>query len=56
MWSALQEAERRALIGGQMYDVLIAVAARKAHAATIVTWNVRHFTALAPSITVVTPS
>ena len=56
MWSALQEAERRALIGGQMYDVLIAVAALKAHASTIVTWNVRHFTAFAPSITVMTPS
>ena len=27
MWSALHEAQRRTMIGGQMYDVLIAVAA-----------------------------
>ena len=56
MWSALHEAERRTVTGGQMYDVLIAVAALKARASTIVTWNVRHYAAFAPAIAVMTPS
>ena len=55
MWRALSEAQRRTLIGGQMYDVLIAVAALKAEASTIITWNVRHYEAFAPSIAVVAP-
>ena len=55
MWHALSEAQRRTLIGGQMYDVLIAVAALKAEASTIITWNVRHYEAFAPSIAVVAP-
>ena len=55
MWNALHEAQRRTLIGGQMYDVLIAVAALKAEASTIITWNVRHYEAFAPSIAVQAP-
>ena len=55
MWDALRETQRRGLIGGQMYDALIAIAALKAKAATIVTWNVRNFAAFAPSIAVVAP-
>ena len=55
MWGALRETQRRGLIGGQMYDALIAIAALKAKAATIVTWNVRNFAAFAPSIAVVAP-
>lgn len=42
-WGALQEAQRRFMVGGQTYDVLIAVAALKARASTIVTWNLRHY-------------
>ena len=56
MWSALREAGRRAMIGGQMYDVLIALAALKAEATTIITWNVRHYEAFAPSIAVQAPA
>lgn len=56
MWSALREAQRRAMIGGQMYDVLIALAALKAEASTIITWNVRHYEAFAPSIAVQAPA
>ena len=55
MWSALREAKRRGLIGGQMYDALIAIAALKAKASTIITWNVRNFAPFAPSIAVVAP-
>lgn len=55
MWSALREAQRRELIGGQMYDALIAIAALKAKAATLITWNVRNFAPFAPSIAVVAP-
>ncbi len=56
MWSALREAQRRAMNGGQMYDVLIALAALKAEASTIITWNVRHYEAFAPSIAVQAPA
>ena len=55
MWSALREAQRRAMIGGQMYDVLIALAALKAEASTILTWNVRHYKAFAVGIAVQAP-
>ena len=56
MWSALREAQRRAMIGGQTYDVLIALAALKAEASTIITWNVRHYRAFATSIAVQAPA
>ena len=56
MWSALREAQRRTMIGGQMYEVLIALAALKAEASTIITWNVRHYEAFAPSIAVQAPA
>lgn len=55
MWSALREARRRTMVGGQMYDVLIALAALKAKASTIITWNVRHYQAFAASIAVQAP-
>ena len=55
MWGALREAQRREMIGGQMYDALIAVAALKAQASTIITWYVRNFAPFAPSIAVVAP-
>ena len=54
-WNALHEAQRRAMIGGQMYDALIAVAALKAEASTIITWNVRHYKACAARIAVEAP-
>ncbi len=54
-WKSLREAQRHGLMGGQMYDVLMAMAALKAHASTIVTWNVRHFAAFAGQIGIEAP-
>ncbi len=54
-WGALHQARRRSLAGGQMYDVLVAVAALKTGASTILTWNVRHFTPFAYEISIVAP-
>ena len=44
------------MIGGQTYDVLIALAALKAEASTIITWNVRHYRAFAASVAVQAPA
>jgi len=55
-WRALRRAQRRGLIGGQTYDMLIAACALKARASTIITWNVRHFAAAAPEIGIETPA
>ncbi|MDE0193456.1 MAG: PIN domain-containing protein [Gammaproteobacteria bacterium] len=54
-WGALHQARRRSLAGGQIYDVLVAVAALKAGASTILTWNVRHFVPFADEITIGAP-
>ena len=54
-WRALRRAHRRGVIGGQTYDMLIAACAQKAGAATIITWNVRHFAAASPEIGVESP-
>lgn len=54
-WGALHQARRRSLAGGQMYDVLVAVAALKTGASTILTWNVRHFTPFADEISIDAP-
>ena len=54
-WDALHEAKRHEVIGGQMYDALIAVSAMKAGASTIVTWNVRDFAAFSPEISAQAP-
>ncbi len=55
-WRALRRAQRRAVIGGQTYDMLIAACALKAGAETVVTWNVRHFATAAPEIAVREPA
>ena len=54
-WRALRRAQRRRVISGQTYDMLIAACALKARASTIITWNVRHFAAAAPEIGVEAP-
>lgn len=54
-WESLREAQRHGLMGGQMYDVLIAMAALKARASTIITWNVRHFAPFAGKIGIEAP-
>ena len=43
------------MIGGQMYDLLIAAAALKAEVSTIITWNVRHYQAFAATLAVAAP-
>ena len=55
IWRAMHQARRRSLAGGQMYDVLVAVAALKAEASTILTWNVRHFAPFSDEISVEAP-
>ncbi len=54
-WSALHDAQRRGVVGGQTYDMLIAACALKAGATTILTWNERHFAAVARGIDIVVP-
>lgn len=55
VWRALRRAQRRGVIGGQTYDMLIAACALKAGASTIITWNVRHFATAAREIDVEVP-
>ncbi len=54
-WRALRKAQRSGVIGGQTYDMLIAASALKGRASTIITWNVRHFAAVAPEIDIEAP-
>jgi len=54
-WRTLRRAQRRGVIGGQTYDMLIAASALKAGATTIVTWNERHFASSAREIDIVVP-
>ena len=54
-WEALHEARRRSARGGQMYDVLVALAALNAGASAILTWNVRHFAAFSDEIGIEAP-
>ncbi len=55
-WRVIKEAERRGLVGGQTYDVLIAMAALKGGASTLVTWNLRNFASFENQVEVVAPS
>lgn len=54
-WDAVRQAQRLGVTGGQTYDALIAHAASKAGASTILTWNVRHFAPFAGEIAVESP-
>ncbi len=49
--AAISEYSSRGVVGGAIYDALIAQCARKARAERIYTWNVRHFQQLGPEIT-----
>jgi len=42
-FAALQSAAALGIVGGTVYDVLLAHCAVKANAATLLTWNVKHF-------------
>ena len=55
-WRAIVEAEGRGLVGGQTYDVMIAMAALKGKASTLVTWNLRNFASFEDQMAVVAPS
>jgi predicted nucleic acid-binding protein len=42
-FAALRQAAEAGIVGGAVYDALLAHCALKSHAGTIYTWNVRHF-------------
>lgn len=49
-WTAIKEAAAEQIVGGTIYDALIARCAVKVKAGTILTWNVAHFRRLGPDI------
>ena len=49
-FAALRAAAARGVVGGTVYDLLVAHCALKARASTIYTWNLRHFQQLGPEI------
>ena len=49
-WTAVKEAATEQIVGGTIYDALIARCALKVKATTIFTWNVAHFRRLGPDI------
>ncbi|HXV61535.1 MAG TPA: PIN domain-containing protein [Vicinamibacteria bacterium] len=55
VWNALRRARTSGVVGGRTYDLLLAMAALKANASTILTWNVRHFELFKDDIDVITP-
>jgi predicted nucleic acid-binding protein len=55
VWSVLRRASTRGVVGGRTYDLLLAMAALKAKAATLLTWNVKHFEPFKDDIDVITP-
>jgi predicted nucleic acid-binding protein len=48
--ASIKEAAELGIVGGAVYDALIARCAMKAKADAIYTWNVRHFERLGPAI------
>jgi predicted nucleic acid-binding protein len=49
-YSAVAEAAPEGVVGGMVYDALIARCAIKARAETIFTWNIDHFRRLGPEV------
>ncbi|PYT78787.1 MAG: twitching motility protein PilT [Acidobacteria bacterium] len=49
-YQTLGAAAERGLFDGRIYDALLLRCARKCHAQTIYTWNLRHFKAIAPDL------
>ncbi len=49
--AAVQEAAATGIVGGAVYDALLAQCALKAHAETIYTWNVKHSQRMGREIT-----
>lgn len=54
-WSVLGRLPRRSVAGGRTYDALIAACAKKAGVETLLTWNTKHFEALADGFAVTAP-
>lgn len=54
-WRTLRDLPRLGTIGGQTYDALIAVAAIKAEASVLLTWNLRNFSSFSGRISVRSP-
>ena len=48
--ATVQDAARRHIAGGMIYDALLLACARKIHAKHIYTWNLKHFRAIAPDL------
>jgi predicted nucleic acid-binding protein len=48
---ALQASSARGIVGGGIYDAMLAHCAVKAQAETIYTWNARHYVLCAPEVT-----
>ena len=49
-FSAIREAASAGIVGGMLYDALLARCARKAKAEVIFTWNVQHFRRLGSEV------
>ena len=49
-YSVMEEAASGGIVGGMVYDLLLARCAVKAKAETIYTWNVNHFQRLGPEV------
>ncbi len=49
-YSAIREAAGAGIVGGMLYDALLARCARKAAAQVIYTWNLQHFRRLGPEV------
>jgi predicted nucleic acid-binding protein len=49
-YKALKQAAAAGIVGGTVYDALLAQCALKAGAETIYTWNIRHYQQLGPEI------
>ncbi len=50
-YAAIEQASALGVIGGTIYDALLARCALKARADTIYTWNVKHFQQFGPEVT-----
>jgi predicted nucleic acid-binding protein len=48
--AAIADAAAEGIMGGMIYDALIARSALKAHAETILTWNLDHFRRVGPEV------
>jgi predicted nucleic acid-binding protein len=56
VWAVIEKLPERGISGGRTYDALIAACAKKARVDTLLTWNSRHFIALADGFDVVEPA